>query len=90
MVRSNSVLLHKQVAIFRGLNVVGRAKTPPFTPFPTLSDLDHLAGLGINAARVPFIWEAFEPHRGMYNDTYLKSYQGVVEVRPLSCGLQTS
>lgn len=77
-----NLLLHAQVAIFRGLNVVGKAKTPPFTPFSNLADLDTLAGLGINVARVPFMWEAFEPQRGTYNLTYLKSYQGVVEVGP--------
>eukprot|EP00884_Botryococcus_braunii_P014532 jgi/Botrbrau1/2307/Bobra.101_2s0128.1 len=68
-----------RVVLLRGFNVVGRVKTPPFAPFSDLSTLDSIASLGANVARVPFIWEAFEPTRGSYNSTYLKYYQGVVQ-----------
>lgn len=70
-----------QVVILRGLNVVGRSKTPDFMPFNNLGVLDSLASLGTNVARLPFIWEAYEPVRGQFNTTYYDYYQRVVEVR---------
>eukprot|EP00884_Botryococcus_braunii_P014543 jgi/Botrbrau1/2308/Bobra.101_2s0129.1 len=68
-----------RVVVLRGFNLAGRVKTPPFTPFKDLSTMDSLASLGANVARVPFIWEAYEPNRGHYNSTYLEYYRGVIE-----------
>jgi hypothetical protein len=73
-----------QVVMFRGVNLAGRVKTPPFTPFADLSTMDSLANVGANVARVPFIWEAYEPTRGQYNASYLHYYKGVIEVGDMS------
>eukprot|EP00884_Botryococcus_braunii_P014499 jgi/Botrbrau1/2304/Bobra.101_2s0125.1 len=68
-----------RVVALRGLNVAGRAKTPNFTPFYDLEELSSLASFGTNVARLPFIWEAYEPNRGSFNKTYFNYYRSVVE-----------
>jgi endoglycosylceramidase len=61
----------RRVRIFRGANVSGRSKLPPFLPFEDPAWFDQLAGWGWNAVRLLVIWEGLEPERGVYDDAYL-------------------
>lgn len=72
-----------QVVMLRGLNVPINAKLPDFMPLKNKTALHVMPLYGANAARVPFIWEAFEPTRGNYSMEYLDYYMGVVEVGAL-------
>lgn len=57
-----------RVVILRGLNVGSDAKLPPFS---ARAPLGALAGWGVNAIRLVFNWEAYEPRRGEYDEAYL-------------------
>ncbi len=80
--------LGRQV-VLRGFNAGGRAKMPPFLPFdvPPGSTVEHTAdelfgaleGLGANAVRLTFSWEAFEPTRGAYDYDYLDRYEMLLD-----------
>jgi endoglycosylceramidase len=71
-----------RVRIFRGANVSGRSKLPPFLPFDDPSHLDRLVDWGFNIVRLLVIWEALEPERGALDQAYLQRYLDLVD----ACG----
>jgi endoglycosylceramidase len=64
---------------FRGVNVAGNAKLPPFIPFEDPRWWDLLASWGFNMVRLTLFWEAVEPEPGVYNRTYLKKVREMVD-----------
>ena len=42
------------------------------------ADLDHLAGLGLNAVRVPVFWAGYEPEEGRYSEEFLGAFRTFV------------
>jgi endoglycosylceramidase len=60
-----------RIRIFRGANVSGRGKLPPFVPFDDPRALDPLARWGMNAIRLIATWESLEPERGRVDERQL-------------------
>jgi len=67
------------VVILRGVNVAGDSKMPPFRPVTGPSFFDPLAGWGMNVVRLLFTWEAYEPEKGVYDQSYLDYYASAVD-----------
>jgi endoglycosylceramidase len=63
---------HDRVRIFRGVNLSGRSKHPPFLPFDDPALLDPLPAWGFNVVRLLLTWEGIEPRRREYDDGYLE------------------
>ena len=61
-----------RVVLIRGINI-GGGKVPPFIAMDDPTFLDRVAELGFGAIRLPFIWEAFEPEPGRYDEAYLSA-----------------
>jgi endoglycosylceramidase len=62
-----------RILMFRGVNVAGNSKVPPFLPFQGDAPLDTIAAEGLNAMRLVFVWEAYEPVQGQYSADYLQA-----------------
>jgi endoglycosylceramidase len=67
------------VVILRGMNVATDAKLPPFRPVDDPALLDALPRWGVNVVRLLFTWEAFEPERERYDESYLDYIARTIE-----------
>ena len=70
---------HGRARLFRGVNLSGRSKQPPFVPFDDPRDMAPLRDMGFNAIRLLVIWEAVEPQRGFIDREYLQRLSRFVE-----------
>lgn len=70
------------------MNAGGRSKFAPFAPFDFSGDeystrlsayLDFAAGLGFSVLRVPFVWAAVEPSKGMDDEAFLSRYDALLD-----------
>ncbi|RJP26151.1 MAG: hypothetical protein C4536_16340 [Actinobacteria bacterium] len=68
-----------RLVYFRGVNVAGNAKLPPFIPFEDPAWWDKLASWGFNMVRLTVIWEAIEPEPGVYDQAYLDEIERLVD-----------
>ena len=65
--------------VLRGFNLSQLHKVPNFRPNNDPQLFDKLTRLGVNVVRLQFNWEAFELQPGVYDESYLTYYAGVVE-----------
>ena len=65
-----------RIVILRGLNLGSDAKLPPFA---ARASLDPLIPWGVNAIRLVFTWEAYEPQPGAYNEDYLAGITRLID-----------
>lgn len=78
--------------VLRGVNTGGRSKWAPFVPFPvpespTPEEVERRAtdyfgrvrDWGLDTVRLPFSWEALEPVRGTYDESYRARYEAMVD-----------
>lgn len=63
---------------FRGVNIAGNAKLPPFIPFSESRWWDLLASWGFNMVRLTIFWEAIEPQPYLYDRSYLGNIKKMV------------
>jgi endoglycosylceramidase len=63
---------------FRGVNIAGNAKIPPFSPFQESHWWDQLSDWGFNMARLTLFWEAVEPEPDVYDRGYLDRVMDLV------------
>ncbi|MDM7939855.1 MAG: cellulase family glycosylhydrolase [Methanothrix sp.] len=64
---------------FRGVNIAGNAKFPPFIPFQESCWWDLLASWGFNMVRLTIFWEAIEPEPDTYDLCYLAKVLEMVD-----------
>ncbi len=81
---------HGRATILRGMNTGGRSRFAPYMPFffSEGGDLDfdgelvayaqRLDGWGLNVARVPFSWAAFEPEAGVWDEAAMDRYESLL------------
>ena len=70
---------HDRIRIFRGANVSGRAKLPPFLALEDPAALDPLVAWGWNAVRLLVLWEGVQPQRGAIDDGYVARVRALAE-----------
>src|SRR3954468_176017 len=63
-----------RAVILRGVNAAGNSKVPNFRPVMGPEFFKPLQGWGLNAVRLLFTWEAYEPTMGSYDASYLDYY----------------
>lgn len=68
-----------RVRLFRGVNLSGRSKLPPFMPLQDPADLDGLAKYGFNVVRLLLIWEGIAPERDRIDHDYLDAMATLAE-----------
>jgi len=78
--------------VMRGVNCGGRSKWTPYVPFPVPDApapeevewrardyFGRVRDWGLDTVRLPFSWEALEPRRGEYDETYRARYEAMVD-----------
>ena len=78
---------HQREVWLRGVNTGGRSKFAPFVPFdfeeggfPQALEayMAKVSSWGCNCLRMPFSWEALEPERGLFNESFLQRYEAML------------